>query len=155
MNWQMLYNPIMIALLRSPLHGFISKNTLLITFTGRRSGKQYTTPVNYIRDGNTLLTTSTPDRTWWKNLRGGVTITVRVQGQDFSATGEAIEDEAAIATSLLTILQKVPASRRYLKIELDSDGQPAHPDQLVQAAQNFVIILTVNLTSLQAGFPQA
>jgi hypothetical protein len=33
--------------LRSPAHGVVSKTILLITFTGRKSGKTYTTPVSY------------------------------------------------------------------------------------------------------------
>lgn len=58
------------AILRSPLHGLVSNNLMLITFTGRTSGKTYTTPVNYVRDGETLIVLSHTDRTWWKNLRG-------------------------------------------------------------------------------------
>ena len=34
---------IMKFVLRSPLHGMVSKTVLLITFTGRKSGKTYTT----------------------------------------------------------------------------------------------------------------
>ena len=59
-------------LLRSSLHGLMSKKTLLITFTGRKSGKRYTTPIVYLREGDTfLVATNSP---WWKNLRGGVPI---------------------------------------------------------------------------------
>ncbi len=56
-------------LLRSPLHGFISGSVLLIAFTGRKSGKRYTTPMTHRRDGDTFLMTT--DSPWWKNLRGG------------------------------------------------------------------------------------
>ncbi len=80
MNWQKLYNPMVIWLLRSPLHRFLDKNTMLITVSGRKSGKLYTLPVSYIRDGETLLVISQKDRTWWKNLQGGAKVTVFVQG---------------------------------------------------------------------------
>ncbi len=36
MNWQKLYNPIVIWLLHSPLHSFMDKSTLVITVTGRK-----------------------------------------------------------------------------------------------------------------------
>ena len=39
-------------ILRSPLHGMVSKYLTLITFTGRKSGKNYTTPVSYSQDDN-------------------------------------------------------------------------------------------------------
>lgn len=61
-------NPFMKTILRSPLHGLVSENVILITFTGRKSGKTYTTPVNYVRDGEALIILSHDDRTWWKNL---------------------------------------------------------------------------------------
>lgn len=32
-------NPLMEALLRSPLHGLVSDSLLLVTFTGRKSGR--------------------------------------------------------------------------------------------------------------------
>jgi hypothetical protein len=46
MNWQKLYNPIVIWLLRSPLHSLMDKSTILVTITGRKSGKIYTVPVS-------------------------------------------------------------------------------------------------------------
>lgn len=63
--------------LRSPLHGLLSDGVLLITFTGRKSSKQYTTPINYLGDGDMIdLTTDSP---WWKNLRSGVPLTLRIR----------------------------------------------------------------------------
>ena len=50
-------------LLRSPLHGLLSGNTLLITVTGRKTGRPITTPVNYVRDGDRLWVISNRDRT--------------------------------------------------------------------------------------------
>src|SRR5262249_17743027 len=41
-------NPVIRALLRSPVHGLMSKSLMLITFTGRKSGRRYTTPVRYV-----------------------------------------------------------------------------------------------------------
>lgn len=45
-------NKTMKTILRSPIHGMVSKSILLITFTGRKSGKTYTTPVSYSQDGD-------------------------------------------------------------------------------------------------------
>ena len=51
MQLQKLYNPLVLLLLRSPLRVAMSNSTMLLTFTGRKSGRTYTTPVNYVRDG--------------------------------------------------------------------------------------------------------
>ena len=74
-------------LLRSPLHRLISKSVLLITFTGRKSGKKYTTPITYLRDGDTVLMTT--DSPWWKNLRGGALVTLRIRGREYVGVVEA------------------------------------------------------------------
>jgi hypothetical protein len=41
-------------LLRSPFHGWLSDNVLLLTYTGRKSGKRYTIPVAYGRVGDVV-----------------------------------------------------------------------------------------------------
>ena len=66
----MWFNPIIQWLLRSPLHLMVSKNMMLMTYTGRKSGKIYTTPMNYLAIGEAFYTISTRERRWWRNLRG-------------------------------------------------------------------------------------
>ena len=59
----MWFNPMMIFILRSPLHGLLSGSTMTISFTGRKSGKPLTVPTNYVRDDDKLLVTSFRART--------------------------------------------------------------------------------------------
>ena len=134
-----IYNPITKSILRSPLHGIISKNTMLITFTGRKSGKMHTTPVNYIRDGDNVTVFSLRDRVWWRNLRGGAPVAVRVKGQDLKAIGESTEDKKVVAAGLLAYLQMSPKYAKYFQVTLDSSGQP-NPEEVAQAAQNRIMI---------------
>ncbi len=70
-------NTFMLWLLSSPLHWIISGMTMVINFTGRKTGKSYRLPVDYRRVGDRLLTTSYKPRTWWRNLRGGAEVTLR------------------------------------------------------------------------------
>ena len=135
MRWQKLYNPIVSWMLRSPLHGLMSNSTMLITFAGRKSGKSYTTPVNYVRDDHTLLVVSPKDRVWWRNLRGGAPVTVHVRAQTFRGVGRAFEDEEAVEEGgLLTMLRKVGTFRRYWRVELDANDQPKDPQDLLRVA---------------------
>lgn len=87
MNWQKRSNPFVIALVRSPLHGLFETHTMLITLTGRTSGKRSTFPVSSVRDGETLFVISRRDRTWWKNLRSGAQVTVLLRGHAWQARG--------------------------------------------------------------------
>jgi deazaflavin-dependent oxidoreductase (nitroreductase family) len=136
----MWYNSIIRWLLRSPLHGLMSKNTMLITYTGRRSGKVYTTPVNYVRDGDELLVTSYRHRTWWRNLRGGAPVILRLRGQDLKGVGEVVEDDENVAASLTAYLQKVPRTAKYFQVALNPDGEPI-PNDVTRAAQDRVMIM--------------
>src|SRR5438067_13608590 len=150
MNWQKLYNPFVIALLRSPLHGLLDKHTMLITITGRKSGKRYTFPVSYVREGENLLVISQKDRAWWKNLRGGAQVLVFLQGHTLRARGESLTDTEMAAHILLLILQSVPAYQRLLHVTLDATGQPEHPEALTRLAQDHVTIRMRELSELTA-----
>lgn len=141
MRWQRLYNPIVGSLLRSPLHGLMSGSTMLITFAGCKSGKNYTTPVNYVADGDDLLAVSRDERLWWRNLRGGGPVGVRVRGRTLKGVGEAMEGEEAVEDGgLLTVLRKVPAYRRYWGVRLDANGRPEHPQALTRISRTNVLV---------------
>jgi deazaflavin-dependent oxidoreductase (nitroreductase family) len=129
----------MIWLLKSPLHFFVSKNMMLITYTGRKSGQTYTIPVNYIQDGNTLYTTSWKERTWWRNLRDGQPVTLQVRGQALTATPKVSETNEEIADLLNIYFQIAPKMARYFEVVLDSGGKPL-PEDLATAAIPRVIV---------------
>jgi deazaflavin-dependent oxidoreductase (nitroreductase family) len=141
----MWFNPIIEWLLRSPLHFFVSKNMMLISFTGRKSGKRYTTPVNYWRmtdeGGEYLATTSQKDRSWWRNLRGGAQVDLRLQGEDRVAIAEVIEDEQTVVQSFQDLFMQVPQMARYYNVGLDESGQPLK-ESVAQAAKDRVFIKT-------------
>jgi deazaflavin-dependent oxidoreductase (nitroreductase family) len=141
----MWFNPMMTWLLRSPFHSFVSKNTMLITYKGRKSGKAFTTPVNYLRlsdeQGEYLATTSYRERTWWRSLRGGAEVALRVQGKDLAASAEVIEDEAGVSQALGAYLRQWPGVAKYFGVQLEADGQPNMQD-VVEAAKTRVVIKT-------------
>lgn len=101
-----LVNPLMKALLRSSIHGLVSDALLLITFTGRKSGRTYTTPVGYEELDGTLYVTSQTDRVWWKNLRGGAEVSVRLRGERRVGYAEVIEDNGDVADYVLAFVDR-------------------------------------------------
>lgn len=135
----MWFNPFIRWLLLSPLHSLVSKNMMLITYAGRKSGKVYITPVNFSRNGDVLTTTSKKNRIWWRNLRGGAEVMLRVQGKDMKATTQVTEDDNSVARALLVIFHIDPQLARYYNVSFTSQGQPIHED-VNKAAQKTVII---------------
>jgi hypothetical protein len=108
-------------LLRSPLHGILSGNTVIIDFAGVRSGKRYAVPVSYIQDGATIRCFSSGR--WSHNLRGGVPVTLRLRGHDVPGTASVVaDDEVAVAQGVGELLRRVPRDARLYKVKLDANG---------------------------------
>lgn len=124
----MWFNPMMVWLLKSPLHGMISRGVMLVSVTGRKSGKMISTPTNYLRDGTTLWVISWRDRKWWRNLRGGAKVRVLLAGRSVEGRGQVIEDEVAVAHSLFDYYRRVPQYAKYVKIGMDTAGLPISAD---------------------------
>jgi len=125
-------------ILRSPMHGMVSKSMLLITFTGRKSGKTYTTPVDYSQDGDQV--TIFTHANWWKNMIGGAPVTLRIRGRDLQGIAEPVaEDKAAIAAGLMEHLRKVPSDGKYYGVTFDDQKNP-RADEIEKAAQSSVMI---------------
>ncbi|MDP6979419.1 MAG: nitroreductase family deazaflavin-dependent oxidoreductase [Myxococcota bacterium] len=82
----------------------MSKTLMLITFTGRMSGKQFTTPVAYVRDGDRLIVGVAEPETkrWWRNLREPAEVRLRIGSDELVGTARAVvDDESAHLASLL------------------------------------------------------
>jgi len=87
---RILANAIATTILRSPWHGMRSNRLLLLTFTGRKSGKEFTTPIRYVQEGETLqMTVVYP---WWKNLVGEATVRVLLRGEMRTGTAEVLPE---------------------------------------------------------------
>lgn len=108
------------AILRSPLHGIMSRHTLLLTFTGRKSGKVYATPVNYVRkDDEVLLTTTHP---WWKNLQDEVPVTLHIRGRKHDGTAKVETEKEAVISAVDTILAEQPGYGKWIGVRRGPDG---------------------------------
>jgi deazaflavin-dependent oxidoreductase (nitroreductase family) len=141
----MWFNPMMKWMLRSPLHGILDKRTLVIRYKGRKSGKVYETPVNYVQEDGSLLITSYRQRTWWRNLLGSAPVDVILKGKERHGTAEAFTRDEEVAKYLQAYLSKVPQTAKYFQVNLDKDGQPIQSD-VDRAAQERVIV-RVQLTA--------
>ncbi len=132
----------MTFMLSSPFHVFMS-GIMLITVTGRQSGRAISTPVNYVRDGETLLVTSLVNRTWWRNVRGGAPVTLLINGKTYQADANVIEDRQRVEKELLRFFRLT--KRTIAGIHLTPDGQPAKPEKFARVVQSRVVIELTNL----------
>lgn len=113
---------------------------MLITFTGNKSGRQYTTPVRYIRAGNLIRCFTSAENTWWRNLRGGSEVMLRVQGENKKFRATAIEnDPDRIREALLHYLRKYPQDAAYHDIRLNKD-QTLVTEDLEHASNSSIVV---------------
>jgi hypothetical protein len=135
-------NPFVRLLLRSPLHAVLSDTLLLLTYTGRTSGRRYTIPMAYSRLGDVITVFTL--HTWWKNLRGGAPVVVEIKRRRFDGWAEAIgDDHSVIAEALRAHLREHPRMARIYHVPLDADGQP-DIDAVRQVAR-FVVLVRIRI----------
>jgi len=126
------------AILSSPAHRLLSGKRLVLSFTGRRSGTRYATPVNYLRRCTELLITT--DSRWWHNLEGGAQVTLRLRGRRVHARAEAIHDPDMIAEALTAIVRNHPPYGRWAHIHVGSDGTADPADVRAEIARGRVLV---------------
>lgn len=131
-------NSAMKFILSSPLHGMVSKSVLLISFTGRKSGKTYTTPVSYSQEGDQV--TIFTHANWWRNLRGGEPVSLHIRGRELQGLAEPVaEDKDLIAAGLAAHLRKVPSDAKFYGVTLDEGGNPKE-EEVEKAVQSVVMV---------------
>jgi deazaflavin-dependent oxidoreductase (nitroreductase family) len=136
-----LFNRLMSAMLRSPLHRLASRSVMLITFTGRKTGKRYSTPVSYLRQGNKI--TAFTGAKWSRNLVGGAPVTLNIKNKNYQGTAEVVEEKEAVAEGLRSFLNQVRIDARFYQVKFDDDGRPNWQD--VQRAAQRCDMLQVQL----------
>jgi len=134
-------NSIMRFLLKSPLHRMFSDSLMLITFTGRKSGRQFTTPVRYVQTDDGIRCFTAKENQWWRNLRNGAEVTLRIKGTDGRYLAEATTDSPEeIEKWLLYYLTLYPQDAAYHDIRLNKD-KSLNPDDLNKAVHDAVAVL--------------
>ena len=137
-------NPVVSAILRSPLHRLLSGQVLLLTYTGRKSGQQYTIPVGYLREEGALAVFS-GQHVWWRNLRGGGVVTVYLQGHQHTARAELVEDQAGLLAAVERWVARYGLKDAGRRIGLTLDTQPplSGDDLAAALAGHAVVYLTL------------
>lgn len=132
-------NALISTVLRTPLlHRMISHQLLLLTFTGRKSGKRYTTPVGYFREGKTVTILTKWFRPWWRNFQNPAPVEVRIAGKVRSGTAKALTDEAAVIPLITRMITQYPYQAEIYGVRL-ADGKP-NGDDVRQLAPKIVAL---------------
>ena len=134
-------NRVMRLLLNSPLHGLMSGSVMVVYFTGRKTGRQRSTPVRYLNEGDTRVVCLTGRETgWWPNFLEPRDVELQLAGQRVAARAHARPDDTASKSSVLReTLERFPADAPYHGIVVKR-GQEITPAQFEQAVARDVVV---------------
>lgn len=136
------FNPMARLILASRLHGLMSSRVMLLAFTGRKTGRSYTTPVSYVREGRSLLVPA--GGAWWKNLGDGGRSWVRLKGTWRLVNADVISEPAALKEVLRRMLVANPAIAVFIGIRPRLGGVP-DPDALERERRRGFVVVRLHL----------
>ncbi|MEU6192264.1 nitroreductase/quinone reductase family protein [Streptomyces sp. NPDC047061] len=136
-----LLNRVIRPLLASRLHRLLSGRVMLLSYTGRKTGRDITVPISYFAwDPGTVLAMSS-QLSWIPNLRTGPTVRLRIRGREHDAVPTVFEDHIAIADLLAEFARRNgPRAAKALMLGLPGDRQPA-PEELRAASQKTRLVV--------------
>jgi deazaflavin-dependent oxidoreductase (nitroreductase family) len=128
MAMQGVVNRVMRGLLRTPLLSrAVGSRLVTVYVTGRKSGRRYTVPVAYTRQGDDLLI-GTPFG-WGRNLRTGEPVQIRLKGRLRQADVRAYSGEADVTGAYAAMCRDNRQFAKFNKVGFDASGNP-EPDDL-------------------------
>jgi deazaflavin-dependent oxidoreductase (nitroreductase family) len=132
------FNPLTRLVLQTPLHPLMSGRVMLLSFTGRKTGRSYTTPVSYVREGNSLLVPG--GGAWWRNLEAGPPVRVHVRGVWRGVTSKVIKEPTVLADTMQRMLAENPAVGVFTGIKAGPDGRPDGAALERERQRGFVVV---------------
>lgn len=139
-------NPLVVRLLRSPLHRLASAGLMVLQVRGVRSGTLHEFPVGYQRSGNevTVLVSKAPRKQWWRNFSHPHSATLTLRGTEFEGRGQLMnKDSTEFRDVLIATLLRVPGLHRQFGISRKFDGQLSDSEWAKVRAQAEAVLFTI------------
>jgi hypothetical protein len=129
-----LVNPLVRVVLRSPAHRPLDDALLLLHVTGRRTGRVYDIPVEYVALDDRLLVVT--QHAWRANLRGGADVEVTLGGRRRPMHAELDENPVSVAATILEIIHRhgLDEAERRVGLTFKPAQEPGR-EELVAAAR--------------------
>jgi deazaflavin-dependent oxidoreductase (nitroreductase family) len=125
-----------VFLLRHNLAKRLGGIAMVITTTGRTTGKQRSTPIGYLRQSDGVLAFTYPHHHWYKNLRKKPEALLTIRGERIPVRADILEDAAERRRFVETYQRERPGMfARMYKL-----APGASVDEILQAAKDRVFV---------------
>ena len=116
-------------MLRRNWMGAMGDFIMVITVRGRKSGRSYSTPIAYLRDGADIIALNPRGTSnWFRNILVNPDVELNVRGETLRARAEHITDQAEIERLFELYKQDGRAFERLFDLPLNSS-----PEKLAEA----------------------
>ena len=107
------------ALTTPGLQGMMGQGVALLSFTGRKTGKHYTIPVSYHREGDIVTVITKRQRKWWHNFETPLEVELRLAGRNFAGKAEARSSDEETLEFMISYLEKRPIDAKAYGLKKD------------------------------------
>jgi deazaflavin-dependent oxidoreductase (nitroreductase family) len=137
-------NPAIAWILRSRVHAVMSRNLLLMTYVGAKTGVSRTLPLSYVEVGGRIYL-CTRSSAWWRNLRNGRAVDLRFRGRRVTATPVVLDVATPEALDAFrAFLTANPKTGEMLyEVRSERDRRPAEEDLRREVLRSVVVRLDV------------
>lgn len=138
-------NPLTRKLLDSRFAGPMARALLLLRFRGRTSGRTYTTPVGYVRDGDRVVIVTSPTYRWWPNLVGGADVELRLPEGWRRGHGEVLmpDDPRYDDILALQVTKRGPGMLRGFGLDVDEQGRLDPASRATASTKAHIVLVTL------------
>jgi hypothetical protein len=124
------FNPIIVAILRSPLHGMMSSDLLVLEYRGQKTGRAHSIPLAYVTRAGQSYCGTRSSSAWWKNFTVSSPVSVWMRGERLDAHAERLASSSPEAR--LAFVAFLRANRGTAKlvynVRVDDHGAPDASD---------------------------
>lgn len=138
-------NPLIRALLGSPAHRLLSRDLLVLTYRGRRSGRTFALPLSYVTLGERVYL-CTRNSQWCSNFATAAPVEVRLAGWLRQATAAVVPSQTPEALDALrAFLTHNPRTGTLLyDVRAGDDGRPIESDLAREVMRSTVVALELS-----------
>ena len=141
-------NPCIRKLLESRYHAIASHNILILKYKGRKSGREYQTPLSYVRQKDSIFLLSNYKTRWWRNFSSDpIPVEMLITGNEVSGFATLYTGQSALLLSAVTyFLTKLPRDARIYGVRIDAAGLPTQAT--INNVYERVVLLIVEVDKL-------
>jgi deazaflavin-dependent oxidoreductase (nitroreductase family) len=137
-------NALLRFMLRTPgLQRLVGRSTALLTFTGRKTGKSFTTPITYVADNGRVILTCNQHRQWWRNLADRPSVALRLAGKEVSGRAQVLRGPGALPF-LIDFWQAQPMIAKRAGASFDDAGRIDPVSVEEGLAETVVVVVDVD-----------